>query len=221
MSGDFSVIFDLDGTLHNTEMALVPAIRLAMADMGLSPAPSRAINSLYGEPLSVFCRELLGDRSPSVCAEFRKGIRKHQLNTIPEFGSLYPGAEKVLQELGEMGGVMAICSNADLDYIQFVSESLGISRYIQAMAGIQGEASKSGRVKDLMIRMGKPMAVMVGDRYHDIEAAALNGIPSIGCLYGYGGKEELSGADLTVSSILEIPHAVAELFGLGKVTPDP
>jgi HAD superfamily hydrolase (TIGR01549 family) len=183
-----------------------------MEDMGMPPAPSGMINSLYGEPLDVFCRELLGDGSPAVCYEFRRGIRKHQLKTIPELGALYPGTVKVLQELRDMGGALAICSNADLDYIRFVSESLGISSYIQAMSGIDGEASKSGRVKDLLKRLGRPRAVMVGDRYHDIQAASSNGIPSIGCLYGYGGDDELSEADIVVRSILLVPDAIRELL---------
>ncbi len=40
----------------------------------------------------------------------------------------------------------------------------------------------------------KERAVMVGDRRHDVDAARDSGIHSIGVLYGYGSKEELSGA---------------------------
>ena len=52
--------FDLDGTLHWTEKALVPAIRRAMSEMGAEPAAAERINALYGEPLEEFCRDLLG-----------------------------------------------------------------------------------------------------------------------------------------------------------------
>ena len=39
--------------------------------------------------------------------------------------------------------------------------------------------------------------VMVGDRFYDIEGAKKVGIDSIGVLYGYGNKEELSKAGAT------------------------
>lgn len=35
---------------------------------------------------------------------------------------------------------------------------------------------------------------MVGDRKHDVIAAARHGIPTIGVLWGFGGREELTNA---------------------------
>ena len=39
---------------------------------------------------------------------------------------------------------------------------------------------------------------MVGDREHDVHAAARNGIPSIGVLWGFGGEAELKNAGATL-----------------------
>ena len=48
--------------------------------------------------------------------------------------------------------------------------------------------------------------VMVGDRKYDIEGAKANNIDSIGVLYGYGNKEELTnaGANKIVTDIKEL-----------------
>jgi phosphoglycolate phosphatase len=35
---------------------------------------------------------------------------------------------------------------------------------------------------------------MVGDRRHDIDGAAANGVATIGVTYGYGSKQELTAA---------------------------
>jgi phosphoglycolate phosphatase len=35
---------------------------------------------------------------------------------------------------------------------------------------------------------------MVGDRKHDVIAAAAHGIPTIGVLWGFGGRDELESA---------------------------
>ncbi|MEN8208043.1 MAG: HAD family hydrolase [Candidatus Fermentibacteria bacterium] len=202
-----TVIFDLDGTLHCTEKALVPAIQMAMADLGYKPASPESINALYGEPLEVFCGKLL-KCDDDICREFRHGIRKHQKITLPERGELYPGTRKMLSDLKEMGFNLAICSNAGLSYIELVTGSLGIADMFSLLEGRDGQASKTTRVRNIISSTGSSDAVMVGDRYHDIEAAAENSIPSIGCLYGYGKPAEMQRADHKVRNPSEIVDIV-------------
>lgn len=205
------MIFDLDGTLHHTEKALVPAIQMAMADLGFQPAAPDDINALYGEPLEVFCKNLLNS-SDETCREFRNGIRSYQKITLHEKGALYPGTREMLSALQAMGFDLAICSNADLDYIELVTSSLGIADMFFLLEGRNGHASKTERVNRIIRETGSPLTVMVGDRYHDINAAAENGITSIGCLYGYGDQAEIQKADHTVSRPAEIVDVVRMLL---------
>lgn len=213
MTDPAAVIFDLDGTLHHTEKALVPAIRMAMADLGLEPASPEAINALYGEPLEVFCRDLLKDMRGE-CDAFRLGIRKHQRATLQESGSLYSGIPEMLRELSGMDMKLAVCSNAGTDYIDLVTSTLGISGCFDSVRGSDGNPSKASRVLEIMDETGCSRAVMVGDRYHDIEAAREARIPSIGCLYGYGSPGEMRKADMTVKEPAGIVNAVCRLLGL-------
>lgn len=206
-----TAIFDLDGTLHHTEKALVPAIQMAMEDLGFPPAAPEAINALYGEPLEVFSRELLGSVE-NFHRDFMQGIREHQKKTLPKSGALYPGTVRMLEEVRGMGLMVVICSNAGIDYIELVTRTLGISHHINGIVGRDGNASKTHRVAGILESSGASFGVMVGDRYHDIMAATENGIPSIGCLYGYGGKGELDSSDVLVENPLEIPKAVRYLM---------
>jgi phosphoglycolate phosphatase len=205
-----AVIFDLDGTLHHTEKALVPAIQMAMEDLGYKPAAPSSINALYGEPLEVFCQKLL-KCDDEICLQFRNGIRKHQKITLPDRGELYPGTRKMLSDLKEMGFNLAICSNAGLSYIELVTGSLGIADMFSLLEGRDGQSSKTSRVGSIMSTTRSSFTVMVGDRYHDIEAAAENSIPSIGCLYGYGRADEMQKADHTVSTTAEIVDIIRML----------
>lgn len=52
----------------------------------------------------------------------------------------------------------------------------------------------------------KDKAIMIGDRKYDMMGAQMNGIDSIGVLYGYGNREELekAGATYIVSDIREL-----------------
>ena len=53
-------------------------------------------------------------------------------------------------------------------------------------------------------------AVMIGDRHHDIEGAENVGIPSIGVLWGYGSREELTeaGADRIAEKMRDLADIV-------------
>ncbi|MCD4775680.1 MAG: HAD family hydrolase, partial [Candidatus Aegiribacteria sp.] len=205
-----TAIFDLDGTLHHTEKALVPAIQMAMADLGFRPAEPDDINALYGEPLEVFCRKLLNS-GDDTCREFRNGIRRHQIITLREKGALYPGTREMLSALKDMGFNLAVCSNADMDYIELVTSSLGIADMFSLIEGKDGHASKTLRLKKIIEKSRSSFSVMVGDRYHDIGAALENSIPSIGCLYGYGDPAEMQKANHTVSRPAEIVDVIRML----------
>ena len=205
------MIFDLDGTLHHTEKALVPAIQMAMEDLGFQPAAPASINALYGEPLEIFCQKLL-NCDDETCQKFRNGIRKYQRITLPERGELYPGTREMLSDLRKMGFNLAVCSNAGLEYIELVTDSLGIADMFSLLEGRDGQPSKTRRIGSIMSNTGASFTVMVGDRYHDIDGAAENSIPSIGCLYGYGNPEEMQKADYTAGSPFEIVGIVRNLM---------
>lgn len=212
MSRDRLAVFDLDGTLHHTEKALLPAIKMAMEDLGARPVSDERINSLYGEPLEVFCSELLGG-SDDECRLFRQGIRKHQRTTLPVSGALYTGTVEMLDRASEDGWELGVLSNAGLDYIELVTGTLGIRGYFHLLRGRDGQASKTGRLSEMILSADAGITVMTGDRYHDIEAAKENGIPSIGCAYGYGSSEEIGRADhlaLSPSDITTILRSIAK-----------
>lgn len=178
-----------------------------MTDLGFQPAAPDDINILYGEPLEIFCSKLL-NRNDEICTKFRDGIRQHQKITLREKGALYPGTGEMLSALKEMSFNLAVCSNAHLDYIELVTSSLKIADMFSLLEGRGGYASKTERVSRIISNTGSEFTVMIGDRYHDINAAAENGIPSIGCLYGYGDPAEMKKADYTVSRPAEIIEVI-------------
>lgn len=64
----------------------------------------------------------------------------------------------------------------------------------------------------LLLKKEKPdAAVMVGDRKFDIEAGRENGLPTIGCKYGFN-PQEADLADIVINSAFEIYDAVQQLI---------
>jgi phosphoglycolate phosphatase len=52
----------------------------------------------------------------------------------------------------------------------------------------------------------KPGIVIVGDRFHDMDAGKDNGILTIACDYGYGTISELENADFHINDINELKN---------------
>ena len=50
--------------------------------------------------------------------------------------------------------------------------------------------------------------VCIGDRFSDVEAGRKNGLPVVGCLYGYGSPEELRECSVLIRDIAELPAAL-------------
>ncbi len=82
------------------------------------------------------------------------------------------------------------------------------------LSGVYG-AELDGRFEDKGDLIGHILEVegldpadvcMVGDREHDVRAASRHGIPTVGVLWGYGGRAELeaAGAALIVASPAEL-----------------
>ena len=203
-------VFDLDGTLHHTELALAPAIARAVSDITGEAEPScKLINSLYGEPLEIFSRTLVGSDEPAICKRFIERVQFHQAITLPAQGALYPGVKQMLFDMKDMGFDLAVLSNAHMNYIVLVTETLGIKDCFMRLKGRSDEASKTARLSELS--RGYDFTVMVGDRYHDIQAGLENSLPVIACSYGYGAEEEYRGAT-SVDSAAEIVPLVEKMI---------
>ena len=72
--------------------------------------------------------------------------------------------------------------------------------------------NKKYSLEELLLREKPELAVMVGDRSYDKEAARYNQIPFVGCKYGYGKPEELSDCKYSVETALELSRIIDEII---------
>jgi phosphoglycolate phosphatase-like HAD superfamily hydrolase len=93
-----------------------------------------------------------------------------------------------------------------------VSEVFGLDRWLDHRDCVGDNATRE-RNKPALVgvalrELGGSRGVMVGDRIHDGEAAAANGLWFIGCTYGYGEAHEFEGASATFNDIRELPRLI-------------
>lgn len=155
---------------------------------------------------------LFGRLDDSEREEWRADIKEYEFAIMEENARTFDGIPEALTELKEQGYKLVICSNAYPEHIEKVLDVLGIRRYFDIIGSLDIGNSKVETLKNLLKKYRPEAACLAGDRKFDIEAARTNGIPVIGCAYGYA-PEEIKTADIIVRKDSEIPEAVAELLG--------
>ncbi len=191
------VIFDLDGTLTQSDEGIFNSICYAAEKLGFA-APDPADRFRFvGPPLGWSFRELLGMDSET--ARLAVEAYRERYWSVGLFENrVYPGIRRLLRMLRRRGDWVAIATGKPTDPSRRILEHFGLLRYVSRVIGPEMGADAT---KDRLIRDALPdrwdEAVMVGDRRYDIEGANAVGIASIGVGYGYGTEDELRQAGCT------------------------
>ncbi|WP_422661521.1 HAD family hydrolase [Paenibacillus sp. EC2-1] len=209
-----AMIFDMDGTLFQTETLLLPAyhklfdtLRAEGLHTGETPKEELMLGCL-GMLLEDIWKKVLPDGSPEAHRRADELLLQYELEGLKgKDAVLYPGVEETLQELKRRGVRLFVASNGLEHYVKGIAEARNIMPLFEDLysAGQHGTASKVDLVALLLKNHGIERAWMVGDRSSDVEAGKENGQTVIGCQYaGFGDDQELKGSDVIISSITEL-----------------
>ncbi|WP_297392594.1 HAD family hydrolase [uncultured Peptoniphilus sp.] len=206
-----SIIFDFDGTLHNTIKIYYPAFSSGvefLRDHGFAwdfELSEKNVAKFLGEKPN-FAYELIArGADENLKKEVMALVGKNMDENIKKgIGELYDGTIKVLEELYKNYDLY-ILSNCRESYLDTALDVYGIKNYFKKYFAAE---TYDYIPKDEIIKMErqkiKEEIIFVGDRHHDIKAARINNLKSIFCSYGFGCDEEGKDANYKISSIGEI-----------------
>lgn len=215
-----NLIFDYDGTLHQSMLTYAPAFRATckmLADMGYMPEKEYTDEEI-SYWLGFNSTDMWNNFLPDVPAEIKEKARVFLGENMGQRiengeGALYPNAEDVLVELKEQGHILIFLSNCRVKYMERHSKVFRLDRFFDYFYCCEEfDFIPKYQIFRLFSLQHKGRFIVIGDRFHDIETAEKNGLKSIGCGYGYGKKGELSAADIIVGDITEIPDAVKKIL---------
>ena len=206
-----SIIFDFDGTLHNTIKIYYPAFSSGVEflrnhgfarDFELS---EKNVAKFLGEKPN-FAYDLIAKGADEKLKREVMALvgKKMDENIKNGLGELYDDSIKVLEDLSEDYDLY-ILSNCRESYLDTALDVYGIKKYFKKYFAAETYAFIP---KDEIIKKErnniKEEIIFVGDRHHDMEAARINNLKSIFCSYGFGSYEEGKDANYKISSIGEI-----------------
>lgn len=211
-----NIIFDYDGTLHESIKIYAPAFKKAYAYLVENGYAQDKIwrEAEISKWLGYSSKDMWQEFMPELPSEIKEICSSIIGSSMLEYmqegkAVLYEGSLKTLEKLRNMGYKLIFLSNCKVEYMEMHTRLFHLDKYFSDFYCTQQYdfAPKHEIFKDIR-KNHKGSFIVVGDRFQDIEIATVHSLFSIGCAYGYGTLEELRDADVIVQSVDEIPKSL-------------
>ena len=202
------IIFDLDGTITDSALGITNSVKYALNQLNAPIPPYETLCKFIGPPLLDGFRDFCGFGDEK--AHRAVNLYREYYSTTGIFeNAVYNGIPELLKVLKENGKTVILATSKPEKFAKQILEHFSLMQYFDLAAGASMDETRNN--KDAVIAYAlkecnindKSLAVMVGDRHHDVDGAKKNGISSIGVLYGFGNRGELeaAGADYIAEDI--------------------
>jgi uridine kinase/phosphoglycolate phosphatase-like HAD superfamily hydrolase len=161
--------------------------------MQLTQKDDELIKSLFGYTTPDLCKALFPDTTGEVQMTLAGKVRAYERSLIATRGELYPGITDILTSLRKDGWNIVLCTLGSQVYVDTVLDGLSLRSSFDLICLNDGIHTKADHVLDVLAQSDS-LAIMIGDKPVDVHAAKVNGIPSIGVLWGYGVQNEMCDA---------------------------
>jgi phosphoglycolate phosphatase len=213
------LIFDLDGTLIDSQLDLIHSINAMLWHFGKAELPSELIATYVGDGAPMLVRRALGDPEDEKFVQealnyFLAYYREHKLDNT----RVYDGVPEALASIRESGNgqprTLAVLSNKPVNPSRAIVEGLGLARFFARVYGGNSFPTKKPDplgARQLLAELacGPPETVIVGDSSNDVLTGRNAGLWTIGVTYGFAPHSlQLTPPDVLVDSAEEL----AEVF---------
>ena len=195
------VVFDVDGTLIDSQNSIVSAMGHAWQSHGLVPPERASALRMVGLPLAEVIAGLAPDETPERWESLRTSYstewsRMREEGRLSE--PLFPGALTVLDDLERAGWLLGVAtgkSRRGLDLALAAHRLAGRFVTLQTSDVSAGKPNPEMLTKAMAESGAAPAATaMVGDTTYDIQMARNAGVHAIGVSWGYHDVAELRAA---------------------------
>lgn len=225
MSGPLRlVIFDVDGTLIDSQAHIVAAMNGAFEGLGLTPPTRDDTLSIVGLSLPVAMDRLAPDAGSTTRAAlvegYKDGFMRLRLENGKALSPFYPGAQEMLKTLATRDDLLlGIATGKSRRGMDHLMEMHGIRPLFQTVQVADDHPSKPNpsMIHACLSETGVDTthAVILGDTVFDMEMGHNAGIPAIGVNWGYHSAENLTraGARVVLDSFGQLDGVLTEIWG--------
>ena len=191
------LVFDLDGTLIDSQVDLGNSVNAMLHHLGKPALPQAIIASYIGDGAAMLVRRALGDPEgdvhdeeyvQSALAFFLDFYRAHKL----DFTYVYPGVIESLTAIRAHWPAvpMAVLTNKPVRPSREICAHLGLDRFFFQNYGGNSFHTKKPDPTGLLQLVAEASAtpestILIGDSDIDVLTARNCGVRTIGCLFGF------------------------------------
>ena len=222
------VVFDMDGTLIDSQDVIIEAMGRAFERLGM-PAPSgEKVRASIGLSLDRVVATIAPDLSPAEVAAGVEAYRQSFVEIRAEKGGeaaapMYPGARAALERLHQQPEIlMGVATGKARRGLDYAYESHGIGQYFVTHQTADLHPSKPHpamlhqALNDTGVEVER--AVMIGDTEFDIVMGKAAGFATIGVSWGYHSLDRIKAAapDYIIDSYEELDVTLENIWQAGS-----
>lgn len=214
------VVFDVDGTLIDSQNHIVAAMEHAFGGTGHPLPPRDRVLSVVGLSLPVAVARLVphlpDDTRAGIVAAYKDSFGRLRAES---HSPLFPGAAAALDALRSRPGVLlGVATGKSRRGLAHVLEAHGLAGHFVTTQVADDHPSKP---HPAMLRAAlaetdtdAARAVMIGDTTYDIEMGRAAGMATVGVGWGYHAAADLAaaGADRVIGGFDELSGVLDELW---------
>lgn len=202
-----AIVLDLDGTITDSATSITSSIAEALEFCNYPVPDAATLLRFVGPPIregfARFGAVAEGDLD-RVVAEYRARYRPRMVQ-VP----LFPGIARLIRTWHDAGIPLGLATAKLQTLAEPILDGIGLTKYFTVIRGATSEDShdlpgvqvKANVVASALAGLAQSgadisSAVMVGDREHDVDGAAIHGVPAVLVRWGYAeaGEEQRAAA---------------------------
>jgi phosphoglycolate phosphatase len=210
-----ALIFDLDGTLIDSQLDLIRSVNAMLHELGREQLHEDTISGYIGHGAPQLVGRALGQAATEQEREralkfFLAYYEDHKMDST----CAYPGVPEALQQLAAFP--MAILTNKPVRISVRILEELGLAKYFRAVYGGNSFATKKpdplGAQKILREFGAAPAeAILIGDSEVDVQTARNAGTLAAAVNYGFGTHDRAAHpADIYLDRLTDLVPLLVE-----------
>ena len=216
------IMFDMDGTLIDTEALIVEHMTSTFEAADLTPPTTSQSRRVIGLSLPVAIATLLGTEVTPLAEKLADDYRsRYRASLVQAEGreGLFPGAREALDFLATWPDtLLGIATGKGLNGVHRLTQLHGIAGHFVTLQTPDHNPSKPhpGMMLRAMAETGAEPGdtVIIGDTTFDIEMGKAAGTKAIGVTWGHHDPNELlaAGADVLVDTYADLPLAIKKVL---------
>ncbi len=206
-----TLLFDLDGTLTDSEEGIVKCVRHSLKALDIEENDAAVLRSFIGPPLTVSYKQIYGftEEQSTIAID----IFHERFDAVGKFENRpYDGIHELLEQLKNAGFRLMLATSKPEHFARQIMAHFALENYFDVICGadeMNGRSEKHDVIQEILRahpHLNRDNAIMIGDRKYDVEGAAFCGLDCVGVTYGFGGRDELiaAGAKYIVDTVTQL-----------------